>query len=91
MGYPTQELELNYPRPVYLEEEGIYFLCRLYRYGMQTDDVYEQITNDIAEFWFDLFSSSLDELQRKSRFHTLVGISEEEETKGKVGFFLYFL
>ena len=58
---------------------------------MQTDDVYEQITNDIAEFWFDLFSSSLDELQRKSRFHTLVGISEEEETKGKVGFFLYFL
>ena len=68
----------------------MYFLCRLCHYGMKTDDTYEQITNDIVEFRFDLFSSSLEELQRKSRFHTLVGISEEE-TKGKVGFFLYFL
>jgi hypothetical protein len=29
----------------------MYFLCQLYRYGitMQMDDVYEQITNDIAQ------------------------------------------
>ena len=55
---------------------------------MQADDTYEQIVNDIVEFWFDLFSSSLEELQKKSRCHTLVGISEE--TKEKVGFFLCF-
>ena len=35
------------PRPVYLEEEGMYILCRLYRYGMQAD-VYKQITKDIG-------------------------------------------
>ena len=68
----------------------MYFLCRLCHYEMQADDTYEQIMNDIAEFRLDLFSSSLEELQKKSRCHTLVGISEEE-TKGKVGFFLYFL
>ena len=49
--------------------------------------MYKQITKDIAEFRFDFFSSSLEELQRKSQFHTLVWISEEE-TKRKVDFFL---
>ena len=55
------------------------------------DEVYEQITKDIAEFRYAFFFLLLEELQRKSRFHTLVWINEEEETKGEVGFFLYFL
>jgi len=77
------------PRPVYLEEEGRYFPCRLYRYGTQADGVYEQIRKGITAFWLDSFLSLLEELRMKRKFHSLVGISEEE-MKGKVSF-LYLL
>ncbi|KAK7030739.1 SNF2 family N-terminal domain-containing protein [Favolaschia claudopus] len=82
--YPMQELELNYPTTkgkVYSEEEDRYLLCRLYHYGMQTDDVYERIKKDITEFpvfRFDWFfkSRSPQELQR--RCNTLLGMIEKE-------------
>lgn len=86
--YPMQELELNYPTTkgkVYSEEEDRYLLCRLYHYGMRTDDVYERIKKDITEFpvfRFDWFfkSRSPQELQR--RCNTLLGMIEKEaETK----------
>ncbi|KAF4613338.1 hypothetical protein D9613_011056 [Agrocybe pediades] len=83
--YPMQELELNYPTTkgkVYSEEEDRYLLCRLYHYGMQSDDVYERIKKDITEFpvfRFDWFfkSRSPQELQR--RCNTLLGMIEKEE------------
>ncbi|KAI0814754.1 SNF2 family DNA-dependent ATPase [Irpex lacteus] len=82
--YPMQELELNYPTTkgkVYSEEEDRYLLCRLYHYGMRTDDVYERIKKDITEFpvfRFDWFfkSRSPQELQR--RCNTLLGMIEKE-------------
>jgi len=97
-----QELELKYPTTkgkVYSEEEDRYLLCRLYYYGMRSEDVYERIKKDISEFpvfrfdWF-LKSRSPQELQR--RCNTLLGMIEKEEelcqseeaklkpTKGKV-------
>jgi len=83
--YPMQELELNYPTTkgkVYSEEEDRYLLCRLFHYGMQSDDVYERIKKDITEFpvfRFDWFfkSRSPQELQR--RCNTLLGMIEKEE------------
>ncbi|TFK68179.1 hypothetical protein BDN72DRAFT_769633 [Pluteus cervinus] len=83
--YPMQELELNYPTTkgkVYSEEEDRYLLCRLYHYGMQSEDVYERIKKDITEFpvfRFDWFfkSRSPQELQR--RCNTLLGMIEKEE------------
>lgn len=100
--YPMQELELNYPTTkgkVYSEEEDRYLLCRLFHYGMQTEDVYERIKKDITEFpvfRFDWFfkSRSPQELQR--RCNTLLTMIEKEaeteaqeeaakkSTKGKV-------
>lgn len=100
--WPMQELELNYPTTkgkVYSEEEDRYLLCRLFHYGMQTDDVYERIKKDITEFpvfRFDWFfkSRSPQELQR--RCNTLLSMIEKEaemevqeeaakkSTKGKV-------
>lgn len=100
--HPMQELELNYPTTkgkVYSEEEDRYLLCRLFHYGMQTEDVYERIKKDITEFpvfRFDWFfkSRSAQELQR--RCNTLLGMIEKEAelkaqeeakakgTKGKV-------
>jgi SWI/SNF-related matrix-associated actin-dependent regulator of chromatin subfamily A member 5 len=82
--YPMQELELNYPTTkgkVYSEEEDRYLLCRLYHYGMQTEDVYDRIKKDITEFpvfRFDWFfkSRSPQELQR--RCNTLLGMIEKE-------------
>lgn len=82
--YPMQELELNYPTTkgkVYSEEEDRYLLCRLFHYGMQTDDVYERIKKDITEFpvfRFDWFfkSRSPQELQR--RCNTLLSMIEKE-------------
>lgn len=82
--YPMQELELNYPTTkgkVYSEEEDRYLLCRLFHYGMQTDDVYERLKKDITEFpvfRFDWFfkSRSPQELQR--RCNTLLGMIEKE-------------
>ncbi|KAI0348202.1 SNF2 family DNA-dependent ATPase [Trametopsis cervina] len=82
--YPMQELELNYPTTkgkVYSEEEDRYLLCRLFYYGMRTDDVYERIKKDITEFpvfRFDWFfkSRSPQELQR--RCNTLLGMIEKE-------------
>lgn len=82
--YPMQELELNYPTTkgkVYSEEEDRYLLCRLFHYGMQSDDVYERIKRDITEFpvfRFDWFfkSRSPQELQR--RCNTLLGMIEKE-------------
>ncbi|KAF5352870.1 hypothetical protein D9756_006326 [Leucocoprinus leucothites] len=82
--YPMQELELNYPTTkgkVYSEEEDRYLLCRLFHYGMQTDDVYEKIKKDITEFpvfRFDWFfkSRSPQELQR--RCNTLLSMIEKE-------------
>ncbi|ESK92420.1 chromatin remodelling complex atpase chain isw1 [Moniliophthora roreri MCA 2997] len=82
--HPMQELELNYPTTkgkVYSEEEDRYLLCRLYHYGMQAEDVYEQIKKDITEFpvfRFDWFfkSRSPQELQR--RCNTLLGMIEKE-------------
>jgi SWI/SNF-related matrix-associated actin-dependent regulator of chromatin subfamily A member 5 len=79
-----QELELNYPTTkgkVYSEEEDRYLLCRLYHYGMQMEDVYERIKQDISEFpvfRFDWFfkSRSPQELQR--RCNTLLGMIEKE-------------
>ena len=79
-----QELELNYPTTkgkVYSEEEDRYLLCRLYHYGMQTEDVYDRIKKDITEFpvfRFDWFfkSRSPQELQR--RCNTLLGMIEKE-------------
>ncbi|KAF8660982.1 hypothetical protein AX16_001504 [Volvariella volvacea WC 439] len=83
--YPMQELELNYPTTkgkVYSEDEDRYLLCRLYYYGMQTEDVYEKIKRDITEFpvfRFDWFfkSRSPQELQR--RCNTLLSMIEKEE------------
>ncbi|KXN86814.1 ISWI chromatin-remodeling complex ATPase ISW2 [Leucoagaricus sp. SymC.cos] len=82
--YPMQELELNYPTTkgkVYSEEEDRYLLCRLFHYGMQTEDVYERIKKDITEFpvfRFDWFfkSRSPQELQR--RCNTLLSMIEKE-------------
>ncbi|KAF8715643.1 hypothetical protein AX14_012523 [Amanita brunnescens Koide BX004] len=82
--YPMQELELNYPTTkgkVYSEEEDRYLLCRLFHYGMQTEDVYDRIKKDITEFpvfRFDWFfkSRSPQELQR--RCNTLLGMIEKE-------------
>ncbi|KAF7294468.1 hypothetical protein MKEN_01439300 [Mycena kentingensis (nom. inval.)] len=82
--YPMQELELNYPTTkgkVYSEEEDRYLLCRLFNYGMQTEDVYERIKRDITEFpvfRFDWFfkSRTTQELQR--RCTTLLGMIEKE-------------
>jgi SWI/SNF-related matrix-associated actin-dependent regulator of chromatin subfamily A member 5 len=79
-----QELELNYPTTkgkVYSEEEDRYLLCRLFHYGMQTEDVYERIKKDITEFpvfRFDWFfkSRSPQELQR--RCNTLLTMIEKE-------------
>ncbi|KAM6494001.1 SNF2 family N-terminal domain containing protein [Amanita muscaria] len=94
--YPMQELELNYPTTkgkVYSEEEDRYLLCRLFHYGMQTEDVYERIKKDITEFpvfRFDWFfkSRSPQELQR--RCNTLLSmiekeaeLQEQEEAKAK--------
>ncbi|KAG6826565.1 hypothetical protein H0H92_015298 [Tricholoma furcatifolium] len=82
--FPMQELELNYPTTkgkVYSEEEDRYLLCRLFHYGMQSDDVYERIKKDITEFpvfRFDWFfkSRSPQELQR--RCNTLLSMIEKE-------------
>ena len=89
----------EFPQFEYSEEEDRYLLCRLYHYGMRTDDVYERIKKDITEFpvfRFDWFfkSRSPQELQR--RCNTLLGMIEKEAeakqaeevkvkgTKGKV-------
>ncbi|KAF9001710.1 SNF2 family N-terminal domain-containing protein [Cyathus striatus] len=85
VSYPMQELELNYPTTkgkVYSEEEDRYLLCRLFHYGMQSEDVYERIKKDITEFpvfRFDWFfkSRSPQELQR--RCNTLLTMIEKEE------------
>ena len=79
-----QELELNYPTTkgkVYSEEEDRYLLCRLFHYGMQTEEVYDRIKKDITEFpvfRFDWFfkSRSPQELQR--RCNTLLTMIEKE-------------
>lgn len=84
VNHPMQELELNYPTTkgkVYSEEEDRYLLCRLFHYGMQSDDVYERIKRDVTEFpvfRFDWFfkSRSPQELQR--RCNTLLGMIEKE-------------
>ncbi|KAJ7050499.1 SNF2 family N-terminal domain-containing protein [Mycena amicta] len=82
--YPMQELELNYPTTkgkVYSEEEDRYLLCRLYFYGMQTEDVYERIKRDITEFpvfRFDWFFKSRTPQELQRRCNTLLGMIEKE-------------
>lgn len=101
--YPMQELELNYPTTkgkVYSEEEDRYLLCRLFHYGMQTEDVYERIKKDITEFpvfRFDWFFKSRTPQELQRRCNTLLTMIEKEaeleaqeeaakkQPKGKVG------
>ncbi|TRM60158.1 SNF2 family N-terminal domain-containing protein [Schizophyllum amplum] len=84
VNYPMQELELNYPTTkgkVYSEEEDRYLLCRLYHYGMQTEDVYERIKKDITEFpvfRFDWFFKSRSAIELNRRCNTLLGMIEKE-------------
>ncbi|EKM84445.1 hypothetical protein AGABI1DRAFT_97308 [Agaricus bisporus var. burnettii JB137-S8] len=82
--YPMQELELNYPTTkgkVYSEEEDRYLLCRLFHYGMQTEDVYERIKKDITEFpvfRFDWFFKSRTPQELQRRCNTLLTMIEKE-------------
>ncbi|KAG8920929.1 hypothetical protein FRC03_005426 [Tulasnella sp. 419] len=82
--YPMQELQLHYSQTkgkVYSEEEDRYLLCRLAYYGLDAEDVYEQIKRDIMEFpvfRFDWFLKSRTPQEIARRCTTLMTMIAKE-------------
>ena len=79
--YPLQELVLKFPpattnKRIFSDEEDRFLLVQLYRYGLDTPDVYERIKEAIRDsplFQFDFFIQSRNTAEIARRCQTLLG------------------
>ncbi|KAA8906991.1 hypothetical protein DIURU_000675 [Diutina rugosa] len=84
--YPLQELVLRYPpaatnKRVFSEEEDRFLLVQLYRFGLDSPDVYERIRQAIREsplFQFDFFFQSRNTGELSRRCSTLLACVSKE-------------
>lgn len=78
--YPLQELVLKYPpstshKKIYSDEEDRFLLVQLYRFGLDSSDVYEKIRDAIRDsplFQFDFFLQSRNSAELARRCTTLL-------------------
>ena len=88
---PLQQLKINYSvsttnKKVYTEEEDRFLLVLLDRYGIDSENLYERIRDDIREsplFRFDWFFLSRTSTELSRRANTLIQtvVKEFEESK----------
>lgn len=78
--YPLQELTLKYPpssnnKKTFSDEEDRFLLVQLYRFGLDSNDLYENIRDTIREsplFEFDFFFQSRNTAELSRRCTTLL-------------------
>ncbi|EGW35279.1 uncharacterized protein SPAPADRAFT_64429 [Spathaspora passalidarum NRRL Y-27907] len=94
--YPLQELVLKFPpaatnKRIFSDEEDRFLLVQLYRFGIDSPDVYDQIKQTIRQsplFQFDFFFQSRNTSELSRRCTTLLAcivkeIHPDETTNGK--------
>ncbi|KAI8089804.1 SNF2 family N-terminal domain-containing protein [Halteromyces radiatus] len=85
---PLQQLKIQYTQPTkgknYTEEEDRFLLVMLEHYGYGSDNVYDNIRQDIRNsplFRFDWFMKSRTSQELARRCNTLVGLIQKENSE----------